>query len=342
MTKISGLAALAFVGALCAQSGIDSAVTLQRTIALPGVTGKFDHFAIDEAKNRLFAAATGNQSVEVIDLATGKNVQSLAGLGRPHGLVWLAGSGQLFVADGSKAELDRFEGSPLKMVKSLKLSEDADDMVYDTISKLLYVGHGGTNAANPPAIAIVDARSLALVAEVPVEAHPEELAFDPSGQRIFANISDSGEVVVIDGKTHAIAEKWPLSHTKGNTPLAYDEADDLLLIGCRTPAKLLVLSGKTGKELSSAPSGAGADDLFYEPSTRRAYLITGSGSVDTYKISPNGALQALAPAATAAGAKTGLLVPSQAALYIGIPGTNADAEIRVYQTGARIRRQPQI
>lgn len=164
-------------------------------------------------------------------------------------------------------------------------------------------------------------------------SHPEALDFDSTGERIFANISDGGEVVVIDGKTHSIAEKWPLSRAKGNTPLAYDSIDNRLLVGCRSPAKIVVLNAKTGKELASVSSDSGADDLFYESSTHRGYLITGLGSVDTFQLSSDGKLQALPMTRTVPGAKTGLLVPDQHTLYIGIPGSTGAAEIRVYKTG---------
>jgi DNA-binding beta-propeller fold protein YncE len=305
---------------------------IEKTITLDGVKGKFDHFAMDEAGNRLFAAATGNQSVEVIDLAAGKSVQSISGLGKAHGLAWIAETHRLFVADGSKGELAIYEGSPLKLAKNIKLSEDADDMAYDSVSGLLYVGHGGTDAANPAAVAVVDAKALTLVTELPVAAHPEGLEFDAASQRIFVNISDTGEVVVIDGKTHAQAAKWAIGNAKGNTPLAYDAADNLLLIGCRTPAKMIALNGKTGEQAGAAVSSTGADDLFYEPASHRAYLITGSGSVDSYSVSADGKLQTLPATKTVSGAKTGLLVPSRSELFVGVPGTSGPAEIRIYKT----------
>lgn len=326
---------LVVLTALSAYSVTDAPLKLQRTIVLSGVTGKFDHFAMDETKDRLFAAATGNQTVEMIDLSTGKSIQSLSGFGKPHGLAWIAETGRLFVADGSKAELDVLEGLPLKIAKRISLSEDADDMVYDDAHKMLYVGHGGTNAANPAAIAVVDATSLELIKDLPVGSHPEALELDANNDRIFANISDRGELVVIDGKTQTQIGTWPLTDVKGNTPLAYDAADNLLLVGCRTPSKLLVLDGKTGKTIASASADAGADDLFYEPRTHRAYLVTGSGSVDTYVVSHDGKLQVMPPTSTATGAKTGLLAPSQGTLFVGIPGTNAPSQVRMYLTGAK-------
>ena len=133
-----------------------SPLILSKTIALAGVSGKFDHFAIDVAGDRLFAAATGNHSVEVIDLKSGKVAESIGGLGKPHGLAWVDATGSLYVADGSLAELRVYQGTPLKLAGTIKLSDDADDMVFDEAHHLLYVGHGGASAAAPGKVAIVD------------------------------------------------------------------------------------------------------------------------------------------------------------------------------------------
>jgi len=335
MKFIAIIAFLVSLGAASASPDNSNPLIFERTITLSGVTGKFDHFAMDGVGNRLFAAATGNQTVEVIDLATGKSVQSISGFGKPHGLAWVSETGRLFVADGSKGKLDVLEGSPLRVTKSIALSEDADDMVYDSAGPVLYVGHGGTDALNPASIAVIDAVTLAVVKTIPVAAHPEALDIDTVHDRIFANISDKGEVAVIDGRKQAIADKWTLADEKGNTPMAYDAADNVLLIGCRAPAKLIALDATSGKELGTAAADTGADDLFYEAHTHHAYLITGAGVVDTYTVMHDGSLQSLTPTRTAAGAKTGLLVPSQSALYVGIPVPGDSGQIRVYKTTAK-------
>ena len=335
MKSILLVGALALLGAPFATPGSDAPLSLQRTIVLSGVTGKFDHFAIDESGNRLFAAATGNHTVEVVDLRTGQVVESLSQLGKPHGVAWVGAMRRLFVADGAKGELDVFEGSPLMLAKKIKLSEDADDMVYDAATQLLYVGHGGTDASNPAAIAVIDAAKLVLLSDLPVGAHPEALELDSKHDRVFANISDTGQVLVIDGATHTVKETWQLTEAKGNTPLAYNADLDLLLVGCRKPSTIVVLNAQTGKEVASAPADAGADDLFYEPGTHRAYLITGSGMVDSYEVSAEGQLRPLKATTTVSGAKTGLLVPSQSALFVGIPGVDTSAQVRMYLTSGK-------
>jgi DNA-binding beta-propeller fold protein YncE len=308
-------------------------LTLHQTIALPGVSGKFDHFAIDLPGQRLFAAATANHTVEVIDLKTGKVAQSIAGLGKPHGLVWSQSTQSLYVADGSLAELRAYHGTPFELAGTIKLSDDADDMVFDELDHLLYVGHGGAGAAVPGRLAIVDTTTFRLIGNLIFAAHPEALDMDAAGRRIFANIADAGEVGVIDGVGGAITAHWKLSNATNNVPMAYDAARHLLYVACRKPAVLLALDANTGAEISRVAIGDGADDLFYDPSLGRIYVISGAGEVDVVKIDATKILHALSVVKTASGAKTALFVPAQNLLYVGVPGTGDNsAEIRVYTT----------
>jgi hypothetical protein len=315
------------------------ALTLQQTIPLPGVTGKFDHFAVDTDRGLLFAAATGNHSVEVIDLKTSSVRQSITGLGKPHGLAWIASTGSLYVADGALGELRVYNGTPLALAGKLKLSDDADDMVYDEASHLLFVGHGG-DAANPPKIAMVDTVRFSVVASLSVATHPEALEIDPRGRRVFANIAESNDVAVIDLATRNLAAHWKLTKAADNVPLAYDGERQLLYVGCRTPGTLIALDAVTGKEEASAPAAEGADDLFYDAALRRVYLISGAGEVDSYQVGEDKSLHPLGILTTAAGAKTALFVPAQNLLYVGIPSAGPEpAQIRVYATETTREKQ---
>ncbi len=307
--------------------------SLSRTIPLPGVTGRFDHLAIDPAGNRLFIAATTNHSVEVIDLATDKVAQSITGLGKPHGLAWVAETGSLYVADGALGELRVYTGTPLAPAGKIKLSDDADDMVYDEAHHLLFVGHGGSNAANPARIAVVDTDRFALVSNLSVATHPEALEIDPRSGRVFANIAESNEVVVIDTAAKAIVMHWKLTKAADNVPVAFDTEHQLLYVACRTPGMVIALDAATGKEISSQPAAGGADDLFYDPALHRVYLISGAGEVDAYQVDKARNLHPLEGMNTAAGAKTALFVPAHKLLYVAVPGAGQNpAEIRVYST----------
>jgi DNA-binding beta-propeller fold protein YncE len=326
---------LLLISSLAASSQSSASLPLSQTISLRGIAGKFDHFAVDLAGQRLFAAATGNHSVEAIDLKTGKVEQSLTGVGKPHGLVWVEATGNLYVADGALGELRVYNGRPLKLAGSIKLSDDADDMVYNEARHLLYVGHGGSGPANPGRIAVVDTASFSLIANLAVANHPEALDLDDHGQRIFANIADSNEVAVIDGAGNRIAAHWKLNGAEHNVPMAYDSRHQTLYLACRTPATLIALDAVSGAELARASTGDGADDLFYDAALGRVYVISGAGEIDAFQVDGRNKMAAIGVTHTLAGAKTALFVPSLSALYVGVPSAGKHpAEIRVYSTSA--------
>ena len=326
-------AALFLVVTACAAAAQHSQpLTVLKTIPLPGVTGKFDHFAYDGASNRLFAAATGNHTIEVIDVPAGKVLQEISGLGKPHGVAWIADRGRLFVADGSLAALKVYEGTPFKLIATLPLSDDADDMVYDEATKLLYVGHGGSTAAAPGRVAVVDVIKLVIIDNLPMETHPEALEIDPVSHRIFVNVADAAKVAVIDGATHKVTARWPLTRAKDNVPLAFVPESQALLLGCRTPPTALLVNASDVKEIGSVPSSAGADDLFYDAASHRAYLIAGSGTVDVLEFRAD-KLRSIGEVETASGAKTGLLVPGLHQLFVGMPSVGSrPSQVRVFTT----------
>jgi DNA-binding beta-propeller fold protein YncE len=318
---------------LFANAQTSTRLVLNRIIPLPGLNTKFDHLAIDEAGSRLFIAATTVHAVEVVDLKTDKIQQSITGLGKPHGLAWVAATGSLYVSDGALGELRVYKGTPLALAGTIKLSDDADDMVYDAARQLLFVGYGGKDAANPANVAVVNTAEFRLKANVATTAHPEGIAVDPQSGRAFANIADAGEVAVIDAKTKTATALWKLTNAADNVPLAFDSRDQLLFVACRKPGMLIVLDAKTGKEIASLPAAGGADDLFYDPALSRVYLISGIGEVDVFQVNATRHLQSLGVLSTSAGAKTALFVPTQNLLYVGVPVAGEHpSEIRVYAT----------
>jgi 4-phytase/acid phosphatase len=322
-----------FAGCLLGKAQTPAPLVLNHTISLTGISSHFDHLVIDEAGHRLFIAATTSHSVEVINLKTDKVEQSISGLGKPHGLAWVAATKSLYVADGALGELRVYRGAPLALAGKIKLSDDADDMVYDAARQLLFVGHGGKDAANPARVAIVNTADFSLQANVLLATHPEGLAVDPQGGRVFVNVADAGEVAVIDTASMKITSHWKLTKAADNVPMAFDGEHNLLYVACRTPGTVIALNASTGKEIASLPAADGADDLFYDAALGRVYVISGAGEVDAYQTGAAKNLRALEVLHTSAGAKTALFVAAQHLLYVAVPGA-ADhaAEIRVYAT----------
>lgn len=71
-----------------------------RAIELPEVEGRIDHLALNGTGQRLFVAALGNNTVEVIDLQAGTHLKSLPGFREPQGIAAVADAKAMAVAHG--------------------------------------------------------------------------------------------------------------------------------------------------------------------------------------------------------------------------------------------------
>src|SRR5438132_3287065 len=115
---------------------------LVQTISLPNVEGRIDHMAVDLKGQRLFIAALGNNTVEVLDLRAGKRIRSISGFHEPQGVGFIPEFNKIFVANAKSGACEVFDVSSFKPIKSIKFSDDADNIRYDAAARRVYVGYG--------------------------------------------------------------------------------------------------------------------------------------------------------------------------------------------------------
>jgi DNA-binding beta-propeller fold protein YncE len=297
---------------------------LAQTIALPDVRGRIDHFAVDLDGERLFVAALGNDSVEVIDLRAGRRSARLEHLQEPQGVAYISDMKRLFVANGRSGRVDVFAGPDLAASDSVTGLDDADNVRYDQSSRQMYVGYGS-------AIAVIDASTAKLVNQIKLAGHPESFQLEREAPRIFVNVPDASHIAVIDRNKGSIVATWPLPDMKANFPMALDETDHRLFVATRRPAALLVYDTVTGRRIATLPIGGDADDLFFDRDRKRIYAVCGQGVVDVVQQRDADHYQTAVQVTTAPGARTGLFVPSRRALYVAVPArAGSPAEMRVY------------
>jgi DNA-binding beta-propeller fold protein YncE len=148
--------ALIVLGPLLATANAQEATAplkLDKTIPLEKVEGRIDHMAADVAGQRLFVAALGNNTVEVLDLKAGKTIQSLPGFAEPQGIAYIPELDRVFVANGVDGTCRILDGHSFKTISSVQCGEDADNVRYDDKAKRFYVGYGGG------ALAVFDAKT---------------------------------------------------------------------------------------------------------------------------------------------------------------------------------------
>ena len=299
---------------------------LVQTINLPHVDGRIDHFAVDVNGNRLFVAALGNNTVEVVDLSSGSVAKEIHGLKEPQGVAFLAEEKLIAVASGADGTCRFFRADTLKPAGSLDFESDADNLRYDSKSQQLFVGYGNGF------LGVIDAKTRAKVFDVKLPGHPESFQFETHGARIFVNVPSARKIAVVDREARKLADTWSIEGAQANFPMALDEDRHRLFIGCRQPAEVLVYDTESGKRVTRFPTVGDTDDLFYDRKNERLYVSGGEGFVAAYQQSAPDSYTQLAKISTAPGARTSLFVPSLARLYLAVPhrGDQA-AEIRAYE-----------
>ncbi len=315
----------AVVLAMTVQTPSQAPLTLVHTIELPQVEGRIDHLAVDAASATLFVAALGNNTVEVIDTKTAVHLKSLTGFREPQGIAVATDAGVVAVANGQGEGVQLINTHDFQPGKRVSLGDDSDNVRYDAVAKRLYVGYGGG------AIAAVDPTGAAAVGTVKLAGHPESFQLEREGPRLFVNVPSAGQIAVIDRSAMRVTATWPLSGARSNYPMALDEPNHRVFIGCRHPARVLVYDTQTGQSIGSADIVGDTDDMFLDAKLHRLYVAGGEGFIDVLDTRPEAKLARLARIKTDAGARTALFVPDQRRLYLAVPHRGAQkAAIKVY------------
>lgn len=298
---------------------------LVETIPLAHVEGRLDHLAVDLQGQRLFVAALGNNTVEVLDLKTGTHLRTVTGLHEPQGLVFLPESNTIVVTNAQTGMCDLFDGTSFQHRNAVKLTSDADNIRYDVATHTLYVGYGAG------ALGLIDATRAQHLGDIPLKGHPEAFQLEQAGPRIFVNVPSAHHIAVVDRDKRTVITTWPLQGAEANFPMALDDTHHRLFVGVRTPPMLLVMDTESGKEIARVQSVGDADDLFYDAPHQHIYVAGGAGLLSIVAQEDADHYTPVATIPTAAGARTALFVPALGRLYLAVPhrGTQG-AEIRVY------------
>jgi DNA-binding beta-propeller fold protein YncE len=293
-------------------------------IPLGEIEGRIDHMAADLDGSQLFVAALGSDMVEKVDSRQGRVVAKIPGINEPQGLGYIPESKRLAVASGGDGSV-RIYDEDLKLVGRVNSLEDADNVRYDTARQLLYVGYGRG------ALALIDPARSVKIAEIPLDGHPESFQLERRGNRIFVNIPTAEEIEVLDREKRIVLARWKLTVAAGNFPMALDETNQRLFVGCRRPARLLVLNTESGQVVANLKACGDTDDLFYDTTDAKIYLSGGSGCVSIFNATNPANYREFRTIATASGARTSLFEPNTRRLYVAVPHRGSQrAEILIF------------
>jgi outer membrane protein assembly factor BamB len=210
-----------------------------------------------------------------------------------------------------------FDGSSYAELGTVSLGDDADNVRSD--GEKVYVGYGNGG------IAVIDARAIRKLGDLPLKGHPESFQLGDSG-RIYVNVPDEGETVAGDLGSLSTGDHWKNSGASANFPMALDRKAGRLYVAYRHPAQLRQLDTRTGAVLASFPCVGDADDVFYDQESGLVFVSGGEGYLDVFR-----GMVLVNHIATRKGARTCLWLPAEKKLILAVPArAGEEAALWVY------------
>jgi YVTN family beta-propeller protein len=301
------VAVAAIIG--CVAACAAGELRLEAVVPLGAVAGRIDHLAADIARQRLYVAELGNDTVGVVDVAKRSVVRTLGGFDEPQGVAYDPATDSVWVSNGGDGSVWRYAAATLEPMKRLELGADADNIRLDAATGRILIGFGH-------GLALVEPHGEA-VRSFPLDGHPESLQLEPGSARVFVNVPRQHAVVEVDLRSRG-ERSLPIPVAGSNYPMALDAAGRLLL-PLRHPANLLALSIATSKSSTTGVCDD-ADDVFVDARRARLYVSCGDGHIDVFEGS-NAGYARIGHIVTAPGARTSLYVPAWDRLFLAVPAS---------------------
>ena len=287
-----------------------------QALELPGAPGplSLDYLFYERAPARVWVPTGGTGSVAVLDI--GKHTLTridgfrtaqreahgrMRSLGPSSGTV---GDGFAYVGNRASQEVCTIDLKSLHAGGCLKLPAPPDGVQYVASTHEVWV-----TAPDIRSLLVLQAHEsgeLTLQATIELPGEPEGYAVDAIHGRFLTNLEDANQTLSIDLKTHRVLTTWPAGcDASGPRGIAVDAENEIVLVACTD--HVTTLDGRSGLGLAQLATGAGLDNIDYDPIRHLLYAASGKAArVTVASVGARGQLTLRAQRETAPGARNAI------------------------------------
>jgi DNA-binding beta-propeller fold protein YncE len=235
-----------------------------------GGDGGWDYIVPDPLTHRLFI---GRQNrVMVVDQDRGTLLGEVSGIHGAHGTAIAAATGHGFATSGDDASVVMFDLKTLKTLGRIPAAEDADAIIYDAASNRVFTFNGDAHSST-----VIDPKAGTLITNIPLGGKPEYGVSAGDG-KVYANLTDTSEVVEIDAKAATVSRRWSTVPCKQPVAMAIDTGHRRLFSGCRSGV-MGISDYQAGKVVATVPIGTGVDGAAFDPASADAFASNADGTL---------------------------------------------------------------
>jgi DNA-binding beta-propeller fold protein YncE len=327
MKSLCLAAAAALAALLLAAPAPAAELELVKTLQGKGKAGNLDHLAVDVKGERLFLANKANDTLDVFDLKSGKVITQKPGQTAIQGVAYAPESNLIFVGLGSNGLCNVIDGADYKIKETIKFKDDADNVRYNPRTNLVYVAHAENS------LGVIDAKSFVLKADIKLGTTAEGFVMEAKRPRLYLVTPKPSQLLVIDTEKNKVTNTYPITKAGGGHPIALDEENHRVYVGCRDKPMVVILDTETGKEVGGAEIPGGIDDLHIDLKRKQLYASCGEGFLVVLKIADGDKLETAEKVKTVKDARTCVFEPETSRIYLGVPRQEGKEgpEVRIYQ-----------
>jgi DNA-binding beta-propeller fold protein YncE len=285
--------------------------------------GGFDHADIHPPTGRLYVAHTSNDTIDIIDIARDRYIESIPGLTGVAGALVSEACGLVFTSNRGENTVSVFAPYAERDAFKISVGVKPNGLAFDSARRILIAANiGDPSIPDSYSVSIVDIARRELIAEVKVPGRTRWAIYDSSREMFFVNIASPALIVAIDARTPTKISKAYEVPAAGPHGLDLDPATGRLLCACDAGV-LLAIEAASGRVLGEVLLSGVPDVIFLHPTFGRLYVAIGSpGVIDVIDI---GTMQRTEVVPTEAGAHTLALDRKRNKVYAFLPQSHRAA-----------------
>jgi len=171
-------------------------------------------------KVRIYVTNSAGNTVDVIDPATNKQVQTIYGIELPHGVVFSPDGSRVYVSNESESVLDVVDGNTGHILEKVPLGGHPNNLTITKDGKRVLVGIRESSGS----LDVIDTASLKKTKSIPVSGPVHNVYVTPDGKYAVAGSIDAKNLTVVDLQTDQPV--WTLNLGSGVRPMAFEANPD--------------------------------------------------------------------------------------------------------------------
>jgi DNA-binding beta-propeller fold protein YncE len=247
-----------------ANAQTNTALHLVNTLHIASAGG-WDYLTVGPVNDWLYVSH-GTQ-VNILNKKTGDSVGVIENTTGVHGIAFDVANKKGFTSNGRLNSVTVFDMNSNKLLAQIPVGQNPDAIIYEPFSKMIITCNGHSKN-----LSIIDPVTNMVTDSIDVAGKPETPVSDGMG-KLFVNIEDKNEIVVVDTKTFKVLHHWSIAPGDGPTGLAMDKTSNRLFAGC--DKLLMVIDAGNGKIIDQIAIGEGCDGVAFDAGTKNIYTANG-------------------------------------------------------------------